>query len=399
MKNIIISLLILAALGFGVKSYMEYRYSNLLNQQALLLSSSAAISHEGVAIDWDGSLLINSLRIQPIEAELTLYVGQLRVSSPFSFKTIIDLRSLENGTFDQFFNINVNRVSVEGKLLGTADAKSDCRDLPSTFVFSAIDMVPLRANATFKIDARGTDTVVIRYDGLDQLASYRGRLVVDKNNLIQVMRSASALNINKLSVSAKFSKDKADQLMAYCADLFAVSKEEYLDKVVASSKFSKDSFGIDLGSQARFGLAAFLNGESEITARFGSFGDLNNLVTELSEDSIWHTLEVDIDDAPISLDIPDVETAKIEVTIAEVENLSKRLSKKQSYIVRDIEDATNFIGEMVRIDRTNGRSPVQGRLLGESLDGLLVKVSHPGGDVTLTIEIADTESFRVLQEN
>ena len=398
MKNFVFVFLLFALLLFGGKTYLEHRYSRLLNEQSVLLSSSAAISHEETELFWDGSLLINNLRVQAIQEELTFHIGQVRVSSAIPFKTVLDLQSLFNGSFDQVFNVSLNSVSIDGAAFPAVDANTDCRNLTSTFVFAAIDMVPFRTTVNFKIDAKDKDTVAVRYDSLDQLGSYRGRFVIDKRNLQDVMISKAGPVLSKFSVTSKFSKDKADKLMVYCAGIFGISKEDYLNKVVASPKFSNDSFGVDIGSQARFGLAAFLNGDSELTARFDRFGELNNLVTDLSEDSIWHAFELNVDDVQVPLEIPDVETVKIEETISEIADLIEPSSKEKLYVDRDIVDATNYIGHIVRIERTKGRRRVQGRLLGESLDGLIVKVYHPRGDVTLNIDVADTESFSVLQE-
>ena len=398
MKNLALCLLLVAALVFGAKTYLEYRYSRLLDQQSVLLSSDAAISNQDVVIDWDGSLLVKDLRVRPIKTELTLHAMQLRLSSSLPFKTLVDIRALENGNFNQVFDVAVSKITIDGASLSTVDASKDCRNLASMFVFPAIDMVPLRPTANFKVDARDVDTVAIRYDSLDQLGNYRGRFVVDKDNLRDVMSSRAGLKLNKLSLTAQFSRDKADQLMQYCSQLFRVGKEDYINKVLASPKFSSDSFGVDLGEQARFALASFMRGESEIAARFSRFGDINNLVTDLSEQSIWRGLELDIDDVAIPLDVPDVATAEIEIAIAEIQELVEKTTPKKQYIARDIEDAINYVGRRVRIERTNDRKPIQGRLVAETLDSLLVKVLHPKGEVTLTVKIADTESFSVRQK-
>jgi len=398
MKNLILILLLLAALVFGAKTYMEYRYSRLLNQQTLLLSSSAAISHESVKIDWDGSLLINNLRVQPIDAELTMLIGQLRVSSPMSFKTMLDIRTLEGGELDHEFDVSVNRVSIDGAWLSATDSATDCRSLSSMYIFPVLDMVPLRVTANFRVNLRDSDSIEVHYDSLDSLGNYRGRVVVEKNNLRDALSSRGPLIVSKLSVRAQLAKDKADQLLQHCANVFAVTKEDYVDRVLDSSQFSLNSFNVDLGPAARSSVAAYLRGDSELLARFSGFGSLRNLVTDNSDNSIWRKLEIELDDTPIAIELPELGEPELTIDLAEIEELNELSLGRKAYIESDIEDAINYVGRWVRIDRTAGRKPIIGKLLNETLDGLTVKVLHKKGDVILTIMIEDTERFSVREK-
>lgn len=397
MKKFIIFVLLLAALLFGAKTYMEYRYSRLLNQQTSLLSSSASISHEDVKLDWNGSVLINNLQVKPVQSKLTLYAGQVRVSSPFSYMTVLDLHSLEKGELKQVFDITANRMIIDGPALSASDENSDCRSLEDMFVFSAIDMVPLRATASFKVDASNPETLVVRYDALDQLANYRGRVVVDKSNIRDVMVSRAGLNINRLSVRARFDKDKADQLMQYCSSIFDVDKDVFVNQVIASPRFSTNSFGVDLGQQARFGIAAFLRGDGEIFAQFGRFGKPGNLEIGNTKDSIWRSLELDIDDVPIPLGLPDVAVPEIEITAEEIAALAQPSAPQRVYVDRSIDEALNFVGRKVRIQRTEGRKPIQGELIGQSPAGVMVMVLHRRGEITMTVSLEDIEGFSVRQ--
>ena len=398
MKNLILILLLLAVLVFGAKTYMETRYSRLLTQQTLLHSSKVAISHESVKIDWDGSLLINNLRVQPIETDLTMFVGQLRVSSPMSFKTMLDIRTLEGGELDHEFDVSVNGISIDGARLSSSDRNADCRSLSSMYVFSELDMLPLRVTTNFRLDLRDSDSVELHYDSLDMLGNYRGRVVVEKNNLRDALSSRGPLIVSKLSVRAQLAKDKADQLLQHCANVFALAKEDYVDRVLDSPEFSINSFNVDFGPAARSSIVAYLRGDSELLARFRGFGSLRNLVTDSSENSIWRKLEIELDDTPIAIELPEVEEPELTIDLAEIEELNERSSGKKAYIESDIEDAINYVGRWVRIDRTRGRKPVIGKLLNETLDGLLVKVLHKKGDVILTVMIEDTERFSVREK-
>jgi len=398
MKRLILILLLLAAIVFATKFYVEYRYSRELSQHFLLLSSQVALSHDRVSLEWDGSLIAHQVRARPIDYDLAIAIDQVKIQSPQVFRTLLDIYRLEQGTIDGQFDLSFKGVSVAGAMLEEAKPDQECRSFGSMFNFHAMDMVPYKANTRLNVDLTGSDEVAIRYDIIDPLGNYRGRVEIDKADFESLMRAETTPTLSKANIRARLNPSKAAQMLQYCADLFSVSSDDYVQKVMASNQYSNNSFAMEIGTQARFALASFLRGDSELTARFKGLGAIDKWSFDAMPKSVWRKVDITLDDTPIALELPEAKKMEVVITREEIQRLDNLQPRKRQFIESDLDSAEQFIKRRVRITRTDGRKRIEGRLIAVNDDVLTVKMNHDRGEIVLGVNYDDIDQFSVREK-
>ncbi len=398
MKRFLILVLLLAGLLYAGKRFIEYRYDRELNHYYLLISSQVALSHERVNLEWDGSIVVQNLRARPIDLDLSVSAASVYIKSPKPYETVYNVYRLEQGNLDGQFDVSFNGLLVDGALLSEPQPDDECRSFSMMFNLHAIDMVPYRSNTKLSIDLSNDESAIVRYDTIDALGNYRGSLVFDKNNLAPALKAQSPLAINKASVVARLNPQKAEQMLEYCAQLFEVSREDYLERVVTSKKYSTNSFSMEIGDQARFALSSFLRGEAELTARFYGLGSVDELSFDAMPKSVWRKVDLTLDDVPVALELP--EAKKMEVVIApeEVAQLEQNTPRVKQYEFADVEDAELYLNRKVRLTRTRGRKAIEGRLVATEPGLIKVQIRNALGYITLDISMDDVDLFQVREK-
>lgn len=398
MKALLILIVLVVVGGFGGKFFLEKRYEDQLDNAIAYAGSFARVRYENINIGFDGSIEIRDLRITPAQYDDTITVDSIVVNSSDPMMPIRGADIFKDGEFPDMFEVKVKRLALDARRLDKLNQYPECRSLFGAIKYSNAGYDRYDGDLRFKMDFSNVYESKVYVDAFDQASTTTIEISMDASQVVDVFTQNEPVPVTEIIYAAELNEDAAQGFTDYCANLFKVSTETYLNKVVASSKFSENSFGVDLGPDLRQALAKFMRGGSRFEIESRPSEQLKNLSQaeffKPNDVLGWMNMTVLLDGETIPVKIP-------ELTAAEQDALDKKNSppvvKKKEYVAVPAIRSADFIGRKVRIKRTGDKAMIKGRMSGFNDNRIAVDVYRHAGEMTLNVPLSDVAKFEVLE--
>ncbi len=410
MKNLVIVLLLLAGVAFGGKFVIEKRYESKLDDAIAMARGFAEISYDNVKIDLDGSISLNGLSVLPAAFEQSIDFGRIRAISSDRLMAVNNFSAFDSGKFPERFELSFDRMSLPveefeklpaEQLWGPGGAK-ECRSLMTSYNYSSAGYSRIDADLRMAIDFSDIYNAVANVDIFDQTSSTSLEWVVDASQVKSVATGRSnQLPISEINASFSIEPDAAERFNQQCADHFKVTPDVFLEKVAGSTKYSENSFGVDLGPKMRDALVKFMRGGSEFSLKSKPSSQLKKmeqLKFYKTKDILrWMnlTIELDGESLPLTESVLEAEEQALE----KKKQAQQKAEVKPTYTIVSASSVERYIGRWVRITRTNSRKSIEGKLSGINADNrLMIDMFQHGGLMTQTVVRSEIKRIEVLNK-
>ena len=263
MKNLVIILVLIAIILFAGKLYVEYSYEKALDDGISMISSYADVQYDRVELGFDGSLSLHKLDVKVRTSGDSVTVSEIKMESSDRFLALKGESAFEGGKFPDSFSLSIDRLEMDSDLVEFAPDKDQCRNFNSSFVYSELGLERIRADGRFSFDFRDPYNATVGLYYNDDISTTDFQWLINGAEIASVAMTGE-MPIREMSVSMELSADVANAVAEFCAAKFKITPEEFLVKVVGSSKYSINSFGADLGPDFRAALIKFMRGGSQI---------------------------------------------------------------------------------------------------------------------------------------
>jgi hypothetical protein len=411
MKKLVLLIMVLVASAFIGKVVIEKRYESKLDQAISLVRGFVDIRYQDIKVGFDGSIAINGLSITPMELDQSIDVVSIKAISSDRLFPVKGLDIFENGEFPKTFELRVQRLSAPIDLIAESQKAyldslpddQECRSLATSFNYLDAGYSRIDSDIRMAFDFSDVYNATVNIDVFDQTSSLTLEWIFDANEVQGVFNQQSdQLPISEVNLSYELEAVAAERFVKQCAEVFSVTPEVYLQKVVGSAKYSENSFGADLGPNMRAALVKLMAGGSRLSVNSQPSLQLKKfqqLQFYQAKDILrWLNLSVYIDDDQVPLVtaalVADSDSEKKDKDQAEGEKKAK-----SKYFSASASSANSYIGRWVRIKRTDQRKPIEGKLTGIDEDNrLMVEMRRYTGLMTLTVGVEDIEAFQVLNK-
>jgi len=404
MKNLLLLIIVLVGGAFVGKVVIEKKYESKLDEAISVARGFVYIEYDNVKIDFDGSISINGLSITPPGFDESMSVERITAISSDRLMPIKGLDIFKNGKFPETFELDISQLSAPMELIEQSQKSylkkwpkaQECRSLETSFNYSAAGYPRVDSDIRVAFDFSDLYNAVVDIEVFDQALGLTFAWIFDANKIESLVRKqTSDLPVSEISATYELEPDAAKKFVEQCADVFKVTPEVYLEKVVASAKYSQNSFGADLGPDMRQALVKFMKGGSQFSLNSkpsSQLKKLEQLQFYKAKDVLrWMNMTLALDGEAIPLNAA--------VVAAEEDTNEEQEAKIKSpkYITKPASSAENYIGRLVRVTRTNQRKQLKGRLTGiDEDDRLQVQIGQYGGLMTLTVGFEEIDSFEVI---
>lgn len=404
MKNLLLLIIVLVGGAFVGKVVIEKKYESKLDEAISVARGFVYIEYDNVKIDFDGSISINGLSITPPDFDESMSVERITAISSDRLMPIKGLDIFKNGKFPETFELDISQLSAPMELIEQSQKSylkkwpkaQECRSLETSFNYSAAGYPRVDSDIRVAFDFSDLYNAVVDIEVFDQALGLTFAWIFDANKIESLVRKqTSDLPVSEISATYELEPDAAKKFVEQCADVFKVTPEVYLEKVVASAKYSQNSFGADLGPDMRQALVKFMKGGSQFSLNSkpsSQLKKLEQLQFYKAKDVLrWMNMTLALDGEAIPLNAA--------VVAAEEDTNEEQEAKIKSpkYITKPASSAENYIGRLVRVTRTNQRKQLKGRLTGiDEDDRLQVEIGQYGGLMTLTVGFEEIDSFEVI---
>jgi len=403
MKNLLLLIIVLVGGAFVGKVVIEKKYESKLDEAISVARGFVYIEYDNVKIDFDGSISINGLSITPPDFDESMSVERITAISSDRLMPIKGLDIFKNGKFPETFELDISQLSAPMELIEQSQKSylkkwpkaQECRSLETSFNYSAAGYPRVDSDIRVAFDFSDLYNAVVDIEVFDQALGLTFAWIFDANKIESLVRKqTSDLPVSEISTTYELEPDAAKKFVEQCADVFKVTPEVYLEKVVASAKYSQNSFGADLGPDMRQALVKFMKGGSQFSLNSkpsSQLKKLEQLQFYKAKDVLrWMNMTLALDGEAVPLNAA--------VVAAEEDTNEEQEAKIKSpkYITKPASSAENYIGRLVRVTRTNQRKQLKGRLTGiDEDDRLQVEIGQYGGLMTLTVGFEEIDSFEV----
>jgi hypothetical protein len=409
MKNLVLLILLLVGAAFVAKVVIEKRYESKLDDAIAFTRGFVDIRYDDIKIGFDGSIAINGLSVTPSGRDESVSVASITATSSDRMFPVRGIGVFDNGNFPETFEVDIRQFSApieilesdgsDGTYFDFLPKTEECRSFASSFNYAKAGYSRFDADMRVAFDFSDIYNSVVRLEQFDQTASMTVEWIFNASQVERVfMRQSDQLPVDDIRVTYELEPDAAERFVAQCANVFSITPEVYLEKVVGSAKYSQNSFGADLGPEMRAALAKFMQGGSQfsLTSKPGpQLKKFEQLQFYKAKDILrWMNLTVSLDDEKIPL------TASVlaDESDSEADDSAAQKSKPK-YFSAPAAEAKNYIGRWVRIKRSDERKPLEGDLTGiDKNNRLMVEMYRHGGLMTLTVGIEEIERFQVLDK-
>jgi len=412
MKNLAIVLLLLVGVAFGGKFAVEKRYESKLDDAIAMVRGFASISYDSVKIDLDGSISLNGLSVLPAGFDQGLDIGRIRAISSDRLMAVNNFNAFKDGDFPETFALSIDRLSapVDGfeefnkQFYANVNSAKECRSFFTSFNYSDAGYSRIDGDMRLAFDFSDVYNSVVNIDIFDQTSSTSLEWVVDASKVESVAYGRSKqLPISEISARISVEPDAAERFNKQCADHFKITPEVFLEKVVGSSKYSENSFGVDLGPQMREALVKFMRGGSEFSFKSEPSSQLKKmeqLKFYKTKDILrWMNLTLALDDEPLPLAESVFAAEKLAEEKKKQEKEKQKAALTPTYTIVSVSGVERYIGRWVRITRTKSRKGLEGKLSGISETGrLMVDMYQHGGLMTQTVRRDEIKRIEVLNK-
>lgn len=400
MKKIIIALVLMGLAAFGLKLFLENKYSSELDKAINMARPFVDIRYEKVEIGFDSSISIKNLKITAPDFDDTVGVRLIRLNSSDSLFPFKGLDIFKDNSFPEQFSIDINGIDIDAELIDKANEGKECRSVQSVMRYTAAGLDRINSNMRFELNFRDPSSSSGNIRILDQLSTTTIELEMDATQVASVALGGD-FPIKRIELTTELDPDLAKELNDYCAEVFKVPTETFLSKVVGSEKFSQNSFGADLGTDMHKAVIEYIQGGKRFSFRARPSETLGNIssIADLRPNQILNrlNLSVSLDGLRVPLVIARETVEEKQERVDERENLAEQRNKRRSYVGVDLGTAKEYIGKRIRLVRKGDKSSIKGRMTGFQDDRVSLEVYRHGGEMTLNIITSDIEAFEVYR--
>ena len=426
----------MAAVVVGAKFYIESKYKEELDKGISSAKLFADISYDDLSLGFDGSLDLQGLRVTPNGSYDTVSVKSLRLEGlDFSFH-INGKSRLEKGDIPPRLSFVLDQLKFPTVMYEELVQEEECKSITGLIRYSAAGFDEIVMNARLNLNISDPLSAFLDFRGDDQISSSSFSMYFDAKQANPLTIATQGPPIQSMSYELYLEEQAAQSMLDYCAKLFKLSPELYIDKVVNSKRFMVNSFQTDLGTKAQTAMVDFLKGGKSVSISSSPSSRLMNpsFAANASPSQMLRmmnlTVELDGENVPIntlgfggpqddSLDEEEDAIADSETEPEQVEGFKRRdleellnapdgtvqerarpqlvKKKKSRYSHVSLNDARDYIDEDIRILRTQDRSPIEGRLLGIEDNILSIEIFRYGGVMTYTVPYSDVVKMELKQ--
>ena len=401
MKKIVILLVLIGLAAFGVKSYLEHKYESEINKALIMAGASRFISYEKVDIGFDSSISIQGVKVTPPDLGDTVGIRVIRFASSDSLFPFKGPKIFAKGTFPKQFSVDIKGVDVGAAVLEQAVDGVDggqCQSANSMYRYTAVGLDRIKMDTFFEMDFRDPSLSNVRIRFRDPLSSSDISLEVDATKLASVALGGD-IPITKIEVTSELNADYANEITAYCAGVFKLTPDVFLQKVVASARFSQKTFGADLGRDMSEAIVKYMQGGQRISVRARPTETLGSIekIVNLRPNQILNRLNLSasLDGVRVPLMIA---SQAVEEVSQSAEDEEKGVDdQERKYVGVSLSVASKYLGHRVRVSRVDDKKSIKGYLVSVNEEHIAIKAFRYGGQMTLNVPIEDILKFDVYK--
>ena len=427
MKNIFIAFIVIALLLIAGKFYVEYEYSQGVDELAENISPYANLKHDRVHIGLDGSISIENISIIPrANIGSDILIDSITLASDDRWLPLKLSHHLEKGDLPDAISLNIENLDFEPLAWSKTSSNSKtCLRIETTFDNRSIGFQRLNSNLNIAMDATG-EKVVLSMRSSDQTMRTSAKVTLNTKSLKPARLQAEPPSIDNMTFDVKLDEEVAQRVLDYCAKKLDLSKQVYLDLIVGSSNFTR-WLNVDLGEQGKQALVDVLQGGKTL-----SLASKPNSLLKKIEDLKFYKVEeytrllglkAQVDDQDIDLKLTELtsveevintEAATLRLAegdtqdalaIEQLRAISKARGPKQiensevkaDYKKSSIRDAARYINSRIIVERRDSKKPLQGRLSKVDADSIYIRSRQYGGNVVFTVAKKEVKEIKIYR--
>lgn len=400
MKKIIIIFALLGLAVFGGKLYLESQYESELNKAIVMAGAFANIRYEKVEVGFDGSITVKDIQITPVNLDDTVGIRSIRFNSSDPLFPIKGSKVFEEGKFPEQFSVDIRGFDVDASLIDKANEGKECRSIQSAVRYTAAGLDRINSDMRFEMDFRDPTVSGGSIRILDQISTSTIELEMDATQMSGVALGGD-VPITKIELTTELDTDLAKELISYCAEVYKITPETYLKKVVASAKFAQNTFGADLGPDMNKAVVSYMQGGKRFsfrarpTEKIGSMKYIANLRPNQILSRL--NLSVSLDGLRVPLIIARETVEEKQERVDEENGVIKERNRQRSYVEVDLGTAKQYVGHRIRISRKGDKKRIKGRMSGFQDNRVAIEVYRHGGEMTLNVSVDDIRKFEVYR--
>jgi len=430
MKSIFIAFVVIAFLLIAGKLYVEYEYSQGIDELAENISPYAKLKHDRVHIGLDGSISIENISIIPrSNSGSDILIDSITLASDDRWLPLTLSRQLDKGELPDAISLNIDNLDFEPLAWSKKSSNSKtCLRIETTFDNRSIGFQRLNSNLNIAMDATG-EKVVLSMRSSDQTMRTSGKVTLNTKSLKPARLQAQPPSIDNMHFDVELDEEVAQRVLDYCAKKLDLSKQVYLDLIVGSANFTR-SLNVDLGEHGKQALVDVLQGGKTL-----SLASKPNSLLKKIEDLKFYKVEeytrllglkAQVDDQDVDLKLAELASAE-DVINAEVASLKlaegdegntedalaieqlRAISKargpkpieaeevKADYKKSSIREAARYINSRIIVERRDSKKPLRGRLTKVDADSLFIRSRQYGGNVVFTVAKKEVKEIKIYR--
>lgn len=407
MKNLIFIFILLTGLAFGGKFYVEQQYKKELDKLINQVRPFVELSYRSINVWFDGSISINELSARNPNGPGSATIKKITGITSDRLMPIRGKSILKSSQIPDWFKLDIKQLAIDTVLIEPPVA-DECSSFQTAFIYSEIGIDELFStmSVSFDLTNQNNSKATVLYQ--DQVSES------DLTFNFSVNQAQSAVLQNKLpienvQINSSLDPEFAAQFNEYCANKLEMSVDQYLSEVVASPKFSFDSFGYNFGDQISKALVSLMEGGRNISVSSTPTNQIKNLqsISTLNRKDIVKglRLNVKLDGTPVLVQTetdnnfeprnkPQSDSDASDTNSAEVVVEKPR---RRTYVADSASNIPNLINQRVKIWRKGDKARVDGRIDQYSDNIAFIEIRKFGGKAIYKIDVSDIQKIQVLR--
>ena len=408
MKSIVFILILLAGLAFGGKFYVEQQYKKEFDKIINQARPFVELSYRNISVWFDGSISISELSARNPNGPGSATIKKITGITSDRLMPIRGKSILKSSQIPDWFKLDMEQFAIDTVLI-EPPVEDECTSFQTAFIYSEIGIDKLFSNMSISFDFtnQNNSKAIVRYQ--DQVSES------DFTFNFSVNEAQSAVLQNKLPVksiqmNSSFDPEFASQFNQYCAKKLDMTVNQYLSEVVASPRFSFDSFGYNLGDQVSKALVSLMQGGRNVNVSSTPTTQIKSLqtVNALSRKNIVKGLQLKIklDETPVLVQTETDNNFEPRRKPQDGNDLSNEAEEKvaevvrprrRTYVADSVSNIPNLINQRVKIWRTGEKARIDGRIDQYTGNIAFIEIRKFGGKAIYEIDINDIEKIQVLK--
>jgi len=420
--------MVLIAVLFGTKYYVENRFEQELKQAIVLAQPFVSIRYKDLAIELDGSLSLSDIEIRSAELGSPVSIENINISSSDPLFLFRGKNAYADGDLPDSFSLDVEAFKFNSSLLPREDPSRECKFIDAGIDFANLGEPTISNDVKISLDMRDQSNALLNMTAINDFSTTKAQINFGIDGIGLRSRENQDVPINSFSFSDTLNQPHAEDVLRYCAEKLNLDQEDFITSVIGSSEFTRDLLGVDLGEAFRQALMKYSRGDSTLKIQSTPSNQLKNVGRASlykNQDIVkMLNLSVQLDGADVPIEISELaiiegqveeEPSEAEESISLAKNLDteepeqdpriaariryeeqKKNRKPAAYQLITLDQANNFKNYRVRIKRKN-KPLVTGALKSYDRENgkLMVELSQYGGAVLFTINQSDINQIEV----